>query len=49
MYEYNSIIDTSSICGKKCLKMFKNSYEGLKRFDLKKNLNKYYELIGKEI
>jgi len=34
---------------KKCLKMFKNSYEGLKRFDLKKNLNKYYELIGKEI
>lgn len=31
-----------------CLKMIKNSQDGLKRFNIKKNLNKYYKLINDE-
>ena len=33
---------------KNCLKMIKNSQDGLKRFNIKKNLNKYYKLINDE-
>ena len=31
---------------KKCLKLSKNSIKGLKRFDFKKNLEKYFQLVN---